>query len=123
MEIQAIKKYMKDKHITYDELAERSKLSISTIKKIFSGISQYPRIDTMQAIEAALGLSYEKLEITESDKNAGVELKHREILSPDEMEVVDTYRAIKSEKGEGAAQAIKKIMLVFLDEKTKNSEN
>ena len=31
MEIQAIKKYMKDNHITYDELSKRSGLSISTI--------------------------------------------------------------------------------------------
>ena len=56
MEIQEIKKYMRTNKITYDELANRSGLSISTIKKIFSGISQYPRIDTMQAIEAALGI-------------------------------------------------------------------
>lgn len=50
MEIQAIKKYMKENKITYDELAERSKLSISTIKKIFSGISQYPRIVCQQYV-------------------------------------------------------------------------
>ena len=56
MEIQEIKKYMKENHITYEELATRSQISISTIKKIFSGISQYPRVDTMQAIERALGL-------------------------------------------------------------------
>ena len=55
MEIQEIKAYMKENRITYDMLAERSGLSISTIKKIFSGISQYPRIDTMRAIERALG--------------------------------------------------------------------
>lgn len=59
MDIQDIKKYMKTNKITYDELAARSKLSISTIKKIFSGVSQYPRIDTMQAIERALGLDNE----------------------------------------------------------------
>lgn len=56
MEIQAMKKYMKENHITYEELAKRSGISISTIKKIFSGISQYPRIDTIRTIERALGL-------------------------------------------------------------------
>ena len=40
MEIQEIKKYMKSNHITYEQLAQRSGLSISTIKKIFSGIAQ-----------------------------------------------------------------------------------
>lgn len=59
MEIQEIKAYMKAKKITYDELSAKSGLSISTIKKIFSGISQYPRIDTMQAIEKALGIVQE----------------------------------------------------------------
>lgn len=56
MEILAIKQYMKENKITYDELAARSGISISTIKKIFSGVSLYPRVDTMQAIERALGL-------------------------------------------------------------------
>ena len=56
MDIQEIKAYMKANKITYDELAERSQLSISTIKKIFSGISKYPRIDTIKTIERALGL-------------------------------------------------------------------
>ena len=64
MDVQSIKNYMKINKITYDELAERSGLSISTIKKIFSGISQYPRIDTMQAIEKALGLSADENEPT-----------------------------------------------------------
>lgn len=60
MDVQEIKAYMKSKKITYDELSDKSGLSISTIKKIFSGISQYPRIDTIQAIEKALGISQEE---------------------------------------------------------------
>lgn len=60
MDVQEVKAYMKAKKITYDELSAKSGLSISTIKKIFSGISQYPRIDTMQAIERALGLTQEQ---------------------------------------------------------------
>ena len=69
MTVQEIKKYMKQNKITYDELAERASLSVSTIKKIFSGISQYPRIDTMQAIERALGLDEPKeQEMSEEEK-------------------------------------------------------
>ena len=56
MNIEFFKKIMKEKKITYEDLAEKAGLSISTIKKIFSGIAQYPRIDTVQAIEKALGL-------------------------------------------------------------------
>ena len=117
MEIQAIKKYMKDNHITYDELAARSKLSISTIKKIFSGISQYPRIDTMQAIESALGLNQATLEWTADDQAEGIQPNYREKLSPDEVEFLDSYRALKSEKGDRAAHAVKTIIKAFLDGK------
>ena len=59
-QIQEIKTYMKANKITYDDLAERSGLSISTIKKIFAGISQYPRIDTITTIRNALGLDEKK---------------------------------------------------------------
>lgn len=56
MDIKTIKTFMKQNHITYEDLAKKSGLSISTIKKVLSGISQYPRVDTMQAIEHALGI-------------------------------------------------------------------
>ena len=78
MEIQAIKAHMKANKITYDELATRSGLSISTIKKIFSGISQYPRVDTMQAIERALGLAPA---FTEEEKALGLSDSHAVVLS------------------------------------------
>ena len=71
MDIQEIKAYMKAKKITYQDLADMTGISISTIKKIFSGISQYPRIDTMQAIERALGIENKKSptdELSEGEK-------------------------------------------------------
>ena len=72
MEIQEIKAYMKSKCITYQDLADMTGISISTIKKIFSGVSLYPRIDTMQAIERALGLENEKtppdMELSEGER-------------------------------------------------------
>ena len=67
-QIQEIKSYMKANRITYDELSERSGLSISTIKKIFSGISQYPRIDTMETIRRALGIEEQPSEYSEEEK-------------------------------------------------------
>ena len=72
MDICEIKQYMKQNKITYEQLSERSQISISTIKKIFSGVSQYPRIDTMQAIERALGIEEQKTppvqELTEDEQ-------------------------------------------------------
>lgn len=56
MEIKELKEYLKEHKITYAELSEMSGVSISTITKIFGGFAKYPRIDTMQAIEKALGI-------------------------------------------------------------------
>ena len=59
MTIQEIKQYMKERHITQKELSEWSGIPLQTLRKIFSGLTTNPRIDTMQAIERALGLSAE----------------------------------------------------------------
>lgn len=84
MEIQTIKKQMKTYRITYEDLSKESGLSISTIKKIFSGVSQYPRIDTIKAIETAfLKLSPQW---TEEEKATGVG-SHPIVLSDE-----DAYR-------------------------------
>ena len=67
MEILEIKKIMREKGITQIELAEKSQVPLQTLRKIFSGNTPHPRIDTMRAIEAALGL-YEPMELTEDRK-------------------------------------------------------
>ena len=95
MDIQSIKKYMKDNKITYDELANRSKLSISTIKKIFSGISQYPRIDTIQAIERALGLEESATQKSPQDE-----------LSEGEKMLLDLFNRVPEDKQELVLQMI-----------------
>lgn len=88
MDIPAIKKYLKENHITYEELSKISGVSISTIKKIFSGVSQYPRIDTMQMIEKALGIENEPAEISESNKNL-LELLSQ--LTDEEVDELSNY--------------------------------
>ncbi len=57
--IEALKLVAKNKNITYEKLAELSEIPISTLKKIFSGKTTNPRLDTIQAIERALGLDEE----------------------------------------------------------------
>lgn len=56
MSIEEIKKIMKMRGISQIELAEKSGIPLSTIRRIFAGITPCPRIDTMQAIEKALDL-------------------------------------------------------------------
>ena len=57
MTIEEIKKYMKENRISQVQLAEKSGIPLQTLRKIFSGLTPHPRIDTMQAIETALGLN------------------------------------------------------------------
>ena len=60
MTIQEIKQYLKDHKITYQDLSDKSGIALNTLKNIFRGKTENPRIDTMQAIERALGLENEK---------------------------------------------------------------
>ena len=56
MDIEYAKNVMKDKKITQLKLSEMTNIPLQTIKYIFTGRTKYPRIDTVQAIEKALGL-------------------------------------------------------------------
>lgn len=54
--IEQIKHLLKESKITYGELSERSGIPEGTLKNIFSYRNRNPRIDTMRAIEEALGI-------------------------------------------------------------------
>lgn len=56
MKISQIKQILKERKITYAKLAELSGVSVKTLESIFAGNTPHPRIDTMQAIERALGI-------------------------------------------------------------------
>ena len=56
MDIAEIKTFMKEHKITYGDLSKKSGVPESTLKNIFAGFTKNPRIDTMQAIERALGI-------------------------------------------------------------------
>ena len=70
MTILEIKDILKQKKITYEKLAELSGIPLQTIQKIFAGITKNPRIDTVQAIENALGLDKEtSTDLTNQEKD------------------------------------------------------
>ena len=54
--IDEIKTYMKKNKITQIELSEKSGIPLQSLRHIFCGHVKNPRIDTMQAIENALGI-------------------------------------------------------------------
>lgn len=109
MEMEEIKKYLKEKDITYEELAKRTGLSISTIKKLFAGISKYPRIDTVEAIEKALGIGGQTLEWTDEDKALGVG-SYPTILSERERKWQELGSEVLRVKGEAYYEMLEKMI-------------
>lgn len=94
MEIEKIKEYMKKNKITYAQLAKQTNLSISTVTKILGGFAKYPRADTMEAIERALGLS----DWSAEEKAEGVG-EHAITLSSDEWEWLELRSTIIEKNG------------------------
>lgn len=60
MDINNVKQVMKEKKITQLELSNLSGIPLQTLKCIFTGRTPNPRIDTVEAIEKALGLKSEQ---------------------------------------------------------------
>ncbi len=115
MEIQAIKAHLKNSKITYEQLSERSGIPLNTLKNIFSGRTPNPRIDTMQAIEAALELNQTPVTITDNDKAAGVGA-HGTQLSDEEWELLELFSELKRVKGEATVRAIITMIKNLLEE-------
>lgn len=104
MNIVEIKAFMKKNGITQIELSQKSNIPLQTLRKIFSGKTANPRIDTMQAIEKALGLSPEPQsnEITEERLQAlGFDLEAIQSLSDDDIRLIQsTLKTLVAELNE-----------------------
>lgn len=68
MDILEIKKYLKAHKITYKKLSEMSGVPESTLKNIFGGFTSNPRMDTIEAIERALGINKQDAPPTQESK-------------------------------------------------------
>jgi transcriptional regulator with XRE-family HTH domain len=66
--IEELKARKRELNMTYEELAQLSGIPLRTCENIFHGVTKNPRIDTMQAIERALGFGEPKAEISEEER-------------------------------------------------------
>ena len=57
MNLEKWKLAKKEKHLSYDDIARMTGYSRSTITNIFCGYIEFPRYETILAIEKALGIS------------------------------------------------------------------
>lgn len=60
MDLQYWKKIKKEKKMTIADIAEKSGIPKGTVQNIFAGYVPTPRVDTVEAIEHALGLDEKK---------------------------------------------------------------
>lgn len=57
MNIELLRQRKKELKMTFDEMSEKSGIPKRTLEAIFVGKTKTPRIDTIEAIEKALGLN------------------------------------------------------------------
>lgn len=80
MEVSEIKAYMKKYKITYAELATMTGINLTSIKRIFCGKTKKPHLETMVAIEQALGFINTNSR-TAAPMGDGLTSEERELLS------------------------------------------
>lgn len=97
MDIKKLNEERKRQKITVAELAKRASLPKATVEKILFGIVQNPRIDTMYAIERALGI---ESEITPQEYAAGARYTKKVGITADEEDVLDKAREVIDVLGE-----------------------
>lgn len=116
MNIEQLKIVKKKKHMTLQEISELSGIPKRTVDDIFSGHTKNPRIDTMKAIEEALGLSSSNLQWTKEELAQGVG-NHPTVLSSEEWEILDLFNDVKRIKGEAYYNALIKMIRLSIENK------
>ena len=90
---------------------------MSTIKEIFRGKTATPRIDTVQAIERALGLAPT---FTEEERALGLSDNHPIALSDDDRELINLFAEAEEKLGKNYVKAIKQMVRLQIDSKDKS---
>lgn len=116
MTILEIKSFMKTNKITYEMLSKKSGIPLTTLKYIFSGKTENPRIDTMRAIETALEID---TAWTSNDLTNGISLTKKVSITADEEEVLDKVKDVIALLGEDGKELIVDFCNMLLNKLTK----
>lgn len=114
MDIQTLKARKKELNLTFEELSQRSGVPIQTLHNIFRGHTVNPRVDTMQAIERALGIGGQTLEWTDEDRALGVG-NHPVNLSADEWEWLELGSEVLRLKGKDYLEMLKRMIQAAIE--------
>ena len=107
-------KTRKEQKITLEILAEKSGIALSTLKEIFRGKTTTPRIDTVQAIERALGLAPT---FTEEERALGLSDYHPIALSDDDRELINLFAEAEEKLGKAYVRGVKQMVRLAIDTK------
>lgn len=107
IDLELWEKRKKELKLTFDELSSLSGIPKRTILGVFRKEVITPRIDTVQAIEKALGLG----NTTSEEYAAGWRNTATVQITPDEDDILDKYRELKQILGEKKGADLVKSLL------------
>ena len=113
--VSAIKEELKRRKMTYKELSKVSGVPIDTLNNFFRGKTKNPRLDTVQAIEKALGIgSVQSIEWTDEDKALGVGA-HPTVLSEEEWEWLELRSEALRLKGKEYVEMLERMIKAAIE--------
>jgi len=94
-----INQIRKQKHLTIENLSEKSNVPISTVKKICAGITTNPNLDTVIALARALDCTLDDIAVSEPTKITAA-AAHFDIdkLTPEGIENYQQFMEFLAEK-------------------------
>lgn len=110
----SLKTKLKQIGMTYEQLSVKSGIPLNTLKNVFSGRTENPRIDTIQAIERALGLVPT---FTEEERALGLSDSHAVVLSDSDRELIHLFSEAEEKLGLNYVKGIKQMIRLAIDSK------
>lgn len=114
LDIERLRKAKKEKKLSYDELAQLTGLSRSTITNIFCGYIDLPRHETVQSIERALGLAPT---FTDEERALGLSDTHLIALSDNDRELINLFAEAEEKLGQSYVRGVKQMVRIAIDTK------
>lgn len=114
MNTKQLNEIRKNAGLSIEELSDRANLPKSTVEKILFGVVKHPRIDTMQAIERALGLAPT---FTDEERALGLSDSHLIALSDDDRELINLFAEAEEKLGKAYVRGVKQMVRLAIDTK------
>ena len=119
MNVETLNAERKKRGLSIKELAELATLPQSTVEKILFGVVKNPRMDTLEAIERALGLD-KGAEWTDEEKALGVG-DHPVKISDDEYKWLELRSELLRVMGEDYVKATESLFQTIIEKKDEKS--